>query len=136
MYLWFCRNPQKVLLRFCLGVFSIVKNPFNYAILPIFCAKKGSILLLFVFCKSTKIAWSSWLWTLWKDAQILNFWAKDKKLRQYGACVGSAYVHFVLFYQDEENVLSPKTMQKLLLLVLPKESGNGRKIFLRKYSTL
>ena len=28
-------------------------------------------------------------------------------------------LHFVLFYQDEENVVSPKTMQKLLLLVLP-----------------
>ena len=40
-------------------------------------------------------------------------------------------LHFVSFYQDEENVVSPKTMQKLLLLVLPKERGNGRKIFLK-----
>ena len=38
-------------------------------------------------------------------------------------------LHFVLFYQDEENVVSPKTMQKLLLLVLPKQGT--WKIFLQ-----
>ena len=38
-------------------------------------------------------------------------------------------LHFVLFYQDEENVVSPKTMQKLLLLVCPRNVEMEGKYF-------